>query len=162
MELYDFYRLFQLSGGYTLPVLVEIKFPGFESLYFTNNYTDVDLGGTLYKAAAMTYTAPSTQDGVQSGGLLEIDVEAGDHSEPYINLLNFLDNTDERIEIIVRAVILDGQEPEGRKIRQIAQLTHKYGSVGWDGEKIVWNLGGDDRLQMVINPWTLDPVSLEE
>jgi hypothetical protein len=162
MDIYDFYRLFQLSGGYTLPVLVEIKFQDFESLYFTNNQTDVFFDESLYKAVPMAYTPPSSRDGVQGGGTLEIDVESGDPSLPYSNLLNFLDNTDERIELIVKAVILDGQETGGREIRKIAQLAHKYGSVSWDGERVAWNLGGDDRLQMVINPWALDPVSLEE
>ncbi|MDR2742873.1 MAG: hypothetical protein LBB98_12080 [Treponema sp.] len=162
MDIYDFYRLFQLCGGYTLPVLIEIKFPGFESLYFTNNQTDVTFENTLYKAVAMTYTPPVTQDGIQSGGSLEIDTESGDPALPYNNLLNFLDNADERIELIVKAVVLDGQETEGRKIRKIAQLRHRYGTISWDGDRVTWNLGEDGRLQMVVNPWALDSVSLVE
>ncbi|MDR0402949.1 MAG: hypothetical protein LBH35_05095 [Treponema sp.] len=157
MDLYDFYRLFQLHGGYTLPVLIEIRFPGFESLYFTNNQTDVTFENAVYKAASMTYTPPSTQDGIRTGGSLEIESDPDDSA-----LLNFLDNSDERIELIVKAVIFDEQETEERKIKKIAQLRHRYGTVSWDGERVVWNLGEDDRLQMVINPWSLDSVSLEE
>lgn len=157
MDLYDFYRLFQLHGGYTLPVLIEIRFPGFESLYFTNNQTDVTFENAVYKAASMTYTPPSTQDGIRTGGSLEIESDPDDSA-----LLNFLDNSDERIELIVKAVIFDEQETEEKKIKKIAQLRHRYGTVSWDGERVVWNLGEDDRLQMVINPWSLDSVSLEE
>jgi hypothetical protein len=155
MELFDFYRLFQLSGGYSLPVLVEIKFPGFVSLYFTNNQSDVVFDNTSYRATTMTYTPPSTQNGTQSGGSLEIDIESGYPEGQGGSILNFLDNADERIELIIKAVIFEGQQ-----IKTIAQLTHKYGSASWDGERVVWNLGEDDRLQMVINPWALDSVSL--
>jgi hypothetical protein len=155
MDIYDFYRLFQLRGGYTLPMLIEVKFPGFESLYFTNNHTDVIFENTVYKATPMSYTPPSTQDGIQSGGSLEIDIESSYQEDEGGSILNFLDNADERIELVIKAVILEGQH-----IKKIAQLTHKYGSASWDGERIVWNLGGDDRLQMVINPWALDSVSL--
>jgi hypothetical protein len=155
VDIYDFYRLFQLHGGYALPALVEIKFPGFVSLYFTNNSADVTFENTTYKAVAMAYNPPSTQDGAQSGGSLEIDIESGYPDLQGGSILNFLDNADERIELIVKAVIIEGQE-----IKKIAQLTHKYGSAQWDGERVVWSLGGDDRLQMVINPWALDSVSL--
>jgi hypothetical protein len=105
----------------------------------------------------MAYNPPSTQGGIQSGGSLEIDIESGYTDTQSASILNYLDNADERIELIVKAVILEGQN-----IKNIAQLTHKYGSVSWDGERVVWNLGEDDRLQMVINPWALDSVSLEE
>jgi hypothetical protein len=157
MDIYDFYRLFQLHGGYTLPVLIEIKSEVLGSLYFTNNQTDTVFENTLYKAAAMAYNPPSTRDGIQSGGSLEIDIESGHSDTQSSNLINYLDSADERIELIVKAVILEGQQ-----IKRIAQLTHKYGSASWDGERAVWNLGEDDRLQMVINPWALDSVSLEE
>jgi hypothetical protein len=156
MDIYDFYRLFQLQGGYTLPVLIEIKSLDLGSLYVTNNHTDVVFENTLYKAVAMAYTPPSTHDGIQSGGSLEIDTG----SDEYSNLINFLDDTGEHIELIVRAVIFDEQDTSEKRIKKIAQLTHKYGSVSWDGERVVWNLGEDDRLQMVINPWALDSISL--
>jgi hypothetical protein len=156
MDLYDFYRLFQLRGGYTLPVLIEIKSPGFVPLYFTNNQSDVVFENALYKAAAVAYSPPSVQDGIQSGGSLEIDIESGYPDPEGGSILNFLDSTGGQIELVIKAVILDGQN-----IKKIAQLTHKYGSASWDGERVVWNLGEDDRLQMVANPWALDSVSLE-
>jgi predicted RNase H-like HicB family nuclease len=155
MDIYDFYRLFQLHGGYALPSLVEIKFPDLGSLYFTNNQTDVVFENTVYKAVAMAYNPPSTQDGIQSGGSLEIDIESSYQDLQGGSIINFLDNADERIELVIKAVILEDQH-----IKKISQLTHKYGSASWDGERVVWNLGGDDRLQMTINPWALDSVSL--
>jgi hypothetical protein len=156
MDIYSFYRLFQLSGGYTLPVLIEIKSSNLGSLYFTNSQADTVFENITYKAVAMAYTPPSTHDGTQSGGSLEIDTG----SDEYGNLINFLDSAGEDIELIVKAVIFDEQDAPERRIRKIAQLTHKRGSVNWDGERAVWNLGEDDRLQMVINPWALDSVSL--
>jgi predicted RNase H-like HicB family nuclease len=157
MDIYDFYRLFQLHGGYALPALIEAKSPALGSLYFTNNPTDVMFENTLYKATPMAYNPPSTQNGTQSGGSLEIDIESSYADTQGATILNYLDNADEQIELIIKAVILEEQH-----IKKIAQVTHKYGSASWDGERIIWNLGEDDRLQMAINPWALDSVSLEE
>jgi hypothetical protein len=162
MELFDFYRLFQAQGGYSLPVLVEVRHPGSDYIWrFTNNMTDVTFKGNTYEATTITYNPPTSKEGIQSGGSLEIAIQDNYEQYPNDSFLKFIETSDEQINITVRAVIFDDQEPlPENRIREISSLEHKYGSVSWDGEKIVWNLGEDDRLQMVINPWVLDSTAL--
>jgi len=45
-------------------------------------------------------------------------------------------------------------------IESIGQLHHQHGTVTWDGRKIVWNIGWDDRLNMQINPWSFTAKTL--
>jgi hypothetical protein len=155
VELFSFYRLFQRHGAYSFPVLVEIRHPGSTTIWrFTNNMTDIVYGGYTYEATTIAYSPPSSTDGMPMGGSLEIAIDNN-------LLLYWLDTSDEQVTIIVRAIVFDDhQEDPAKKIREIGTLGHQYGTVTWNGERIVWSLGEDDRLQMVINPWTMNATEL--
>ena len=148
MQTIDFSTLFN-SGGYSLPVLVELKAPDSSdspNWYFTNNDSDVSWGGRLYKAVPMSYKQPSSQGGVPSNGTLEIIIDEQKENE---ELLKWFDVADDKVGASVVGIM-----NENGSIRKTSQFDHQHGSVSWDGRKITWNIGWDDRLQMQINPWS--------
>jgi hypothetical protein len=147
MRLIDFDTLFQ-SGGYSIPVLVELSHPDKVSWYFTNNSRDIIWDGQLYKSVTMSYKSPSSKDGMPTGGTLEIDIDI--HDDYGYELLAWFEEATDKAEAIVVATISEGE------VRPIGHLRHHHGTVSWDGKKIVWNIGWDDRLQMQINPVNFD------
>ena len=158
MEFIDFSTLFsRVEGNYNLPVLTEISKPDGDTWLFTNENRDITHNGKLYIAVPMSYKQPSMQDGIPSNGTLEIIIDEQKEIIPGIKqeLLKFFDLADDTIEARVTAIInKDGS------IREIGMLTHKHGTVSWDGRKITWNIGWDDRLNMQINPWNFTSSSL--
>jgi len=145
MNKIDFSTLF--SGNYSLPALVELKNVE-TSLYFTNNKEDVIWGGNTYLAVPMSYKLPSSHDGIPSNGTLEIIVDLQDKNNE--ELLKWFDVADDTVSAHVVAILnKDGV------ISTIGQYKHQHGTVSWDGRKITWNIGWDDRLNMQINPWNL-------
>ena len=151
MEIIDFSRLFQRHGGYSLPVLIELHYLQESKWYFTNNKQDIEWEGVTYKAVPMNYRFPSSRDGVPTGGTLEIDIDQYQEGE----LLAWFDIIDDKAEVEVVAIINEQGE-----ITRVGQFRQKHGTVSWDGEKITWALGGDDRMEMQINPWNLDADAL--
>jgi hypothetical protein len=153
MELIDFYQLDQRHGPYSLPVLVELKSPKQREWCFTNNKEDITWGGKKYISVPMSYKPPGSKDGVPSGGTLEIDIDI--QRDEGDELLVWFDEADDKAEVEIVAIInKDGT------ISEIGHLLHKHGTVSWDGKKIVWNIGWDNRLQMQINPWNFDSDNL--
>ena len=150
MKTDDFHSLYQLHGGYSLPVLIELRSPISESWYFTNNLHDVFWEDKNYKATTMKYTPPGMRDGIFSGGSWEITVHENDENDQ--ELLKWADTADDQVELIAQAII-----NEQGVISRLGQLTHQHGSLNWDGERLVWQLGEDDRFNMQINSWTADP-----
>jgi len=150
----NFSTLFS-SGGYSLPALVELKKLGSRSLYFTNNKTDVNWGGNVYLAVPMSYKPPSSQDGVPTTGTLEIIVDLQDENDE--ELLKWFDLADDKVSANVVASI-----NKSGVIESIGQFIHQHGTVSWDGRRITWNIGWDDRLNMQINPWSFTAKSLLE
>ena len=100
----------------------------------------------------MSCKQPSMQDGIPSNGTIEIiiDEQKLDAQDISQELLKFFDLADDTVGARVTALInKDGT------IREVGKLNHKHGTVSWDGKKITWNIGWDDRLSMQINPWNL-------
>ena len=151
MEHIEFSQLFSRHGSYSLPVLVELKHPVNPGIWcFTNNLDDIVWDDKLYKAVPMSYRFPGSRDGVPTGGTLEIDIEQHQtlgSGEGY-ELLRWFDLADDNAAIEIVAIIND----DGN-ITKVGQFHQKHGTVNWDGEKITWALGGDDRMEMQINPW---------
>ena len=135
-----------------MPVLIKLSHPDPANLlidwYFTNEIHDIKWEGRTYRAVPMGYKAPTSRDGIPSGGSLEIDVDIQD--ERGDELLAWFDQATDKAEMEVVAVIHD----EG--IRPIGLFKHRNGSVTWDGKKISWNPGWDNRLQMQVNPVTFN------
>jgi len=154
MDVIDFSILFR-SGGYSLPVLVELRSPGKPSWYFTNDANDIQWDNKLFRSVPMDYRHPRSRDGVPLGGALEIDIDQQQDVEGLgYELLKWFDEADDQAEIEVIAAINNGE------IKKIGQITQKYGTVNWDGEKITWNMGEEVRLQMQINPINFDADAL--
>jgi len=152
MNKLNFSTLFS-GGGYSLPVLVELKNPkSANNWYFTNNDTDINWDGNRYISVPMSYKPPSSQDGVPSNGTLEILVDIQDNNE---ELLKWFDTADDKVSANVVAII-----NKNGVIESIGQLHYQHGTVTWDGRKIVWNIGWDDRLNMQINPWSFTAKAL--
>jgi hypothetical protein len=149
MEIYDFFRLSRWHGGLSLPVLVKLSCPGLDTWYFTNDKQDIHWDNHLYLSAGMNFQLPSSKDGVPSGGTLEIDVDIQNINGD--ELLKWFDLADDRAEMEVVAIV-----NERGAINRVGQFRQRHGSVSWDGKKILWNAGGDDRLPMQINPWIFD------
>jgi len=144
-----FSRLFAANSGVSFPVLLELKRPGKNAWHFTSNAEDVRWGGVWYAAVPMSYRFPTSKNGVPQGGVLEIDISAQD--EEGNELLKWFDGLDHRATIDVVGLI-----NEQGDIVPISQITQSHGNVSWDGEKITWSLGADDRLNMQVNPWVAD------
>jgi hypothetical protein len=153
MNVIDFSILFKRRGGYSLPVLIELKHPEKVSWFFTNDKKDIKWNGKIYKSVPMNYKFPSSKEGIPAGGSLEIDIDI--QKEDGYELLRWFDESDDKTSI--EAVGLINEQGE---ITPISQLAQRFGSVTWDGEKITWNLGQEDRLQMQINPWVFDSDAL--
>jgi len=149
MDVIDFSRLFQRGTGLSFPVLIQLKHPEELTWYFTSNNVDVLWNGIWYIAVPMSYKFPASKNGVPQGGVLEIDINVQDEKRE--ELLKWFDELDHRATIDVVGLI-----NEQGDIDEISQITQSHGSVAWDGEKIRWNLGVDDRLNMQINPWVAD------
>ena len=148
MDYFVFSRLFQRDQGFSLPVLIELKSPEKITWHFTSNDRDVQWEN-LYKAVPMSYKFPTGRNGVPQGGVLEIDIDIqNDKGE---ELLKWFDELDHRASIDVVGLINEQGE-----IIPVSQITQSHGSVSWDGEKITWSLGVDDRLNMQVNPWVAD------
>jgi len=148
MNIVDFSRIFQVGSGISFPVLIQLKHPEKITWYFTSNGEDVFWNNIWYTAVPMSYKFPNSKDGVPQGGTLEIDINI--QSEGY-ELLKWFDELDHLATIDVVGLI-----NEQGDIVPISQITQSHGSVTWDGEKITWTLGPDDRLNMQINPWVAD------
>jgi hypothetical protein len=88
-----------------------------------------------------------------TGGTLEITVE--EHDENDQELLKWFDTADDKAELIVQALI-----NENGIVTKVSQLKHQFGTASWDGQKITWNLGEDDRMNMQVNPWNFDSDAL--
>jgi hypothetical protein len=147
MDIIDFSLLYERDGGYSLPVLVELKHPEKETWRFTSNDKNIQFDNHTYEAVPMNYKFPSSKDGVPQGGTLEIGIDY--HRESGEELLKWFDTIDHRACIDVVGLINEQGE-----IVPISQITQTHGTVTWDGEKINWTLGADDRLNMQVNPWT--------
>jgi hypothetical protein len=149
-----FAKLFQRKGAYSLKVLIELTHAGYISWHFTNDNRDITYKGKTYTAAPMSYKPPSSSSGIPAGGSLEIDLDQQQLSRDgqyYNELLAWFDEADDRVEMTVNAVMNDKGE-----ITELGWLRHRFGSISWDGKKISWNLGADNRLQMQMNPWNFD------
>jgi hypothetical protein len=149
MNYYEFSKLFDRHGGYSLPVLIDLKHPGLISWYFTSNDRDITFNNNVYKSVPMSYKFPTATNGVPQGGALEIDIDI--QNENGYELLRWFDELDHRATIDVVGLI-----NEQGDIVPISQITQSHGNVTWDGEKISWTLGADDRLNMQVNPWAAD------
>ena len=152
MDIIYFSKLFQRRPGYSLPVLIELKHPEKITWYFTNNKVDIEWGGNIYKSVPMNYKFPSSNGGVPSGGTLEIDIDQ--QKEDGYELLRWFDEANDNTYLNVAALINE------EEIVSIGHQSQKHGTVNWDGEKITWNPGTDDRLYMQINPYLLDTDAL--
>jgi len=148
MNEFIFSKLFPVGTGVSFPVLLELKCPEKKTWYFTSNDRDVNYGNQLYTAVPMNYKFPTSKNGVPQGGVLEIDISVQDEGE---ELLKWFDELDHRASIDVVGLI-----NEQGNIEPISQITQSHGNVSWDGEKITWSLGADDRLNMQVNPWVAD------
>jgi len=148
-----FSRLFQSEPGASFPVLIELHNNNPEitpdSWFFTSNNQNIQWGGETYISAPMSYKFPTSQNGVPQGGVLEIDVDVQDEGGG--ELLKWFDDLDHRASIDVTGLINEQGE-----IVPISRISQSHGNVTWDGEKINWTLGADDRLNMQINPWAAD------
>jgi len=150
VNIVDFSRLFARGTGVSFPVLIQLKHPiKYPKIwYFTSNNVDVQWNGVWYTAVPMSYKFPTSQNGVPQGGTLEIDI---DQQHDGFELLKWFDELDHQAAIDVVGLI-----NEQGDIVQISQITQSHGKVTWDGEKITWTLGADDRLNMQVNPWVAD------
>jgi hypothetical protein len=148
MNYYDFSRLFQRQGGYSLPVLIALKRTGAITWHFTNDKHDITYNNQIYKAVTMDYKFPTSRDGVPQGGTLEIEIDINKDGD---ELLRWFDELDHEATIEVVALINEHGE-----INKLSQLSQSHGNVTWDGEKISWQLGADDRMNMQINSWRFD------
>jgi len=147
-----FSRLFQRDQGASFPVLIELKSnsdKNSKAWYFTSNQQDIIWDGVTYMAVPMNYKFPTSQNGVPQGGVLDIDIDV--QRDDGNELLKWFDELDHRATIDVVGLINEQGE-----IVPISQITQSHGNVTWDGEKISWTLGADDRLNMQINPWVAD------
>jgi len=149
MNEFIFSRLFAVGSGISFPVLIELKCPEKDTWYFTSNAEDVRWKDIWYTAVPMSYKFPTSKNGVPQGGTLEIDISVQD--EAGNELLKWFDELDHRATIDVVGLINEHGE-----IVPISQITQSHGNVSWDGEKITWALGADDRLNMQVNPWVAD------
>ena len=153
-----FSRLFSRHCGHSYPVLIELYSENSSlTWYFTSNKTDILWNDNLYKSIPMSYKFPTSADGVPQGGTLEIDIDQQKYTgdDNYSELLKWFDELDDRAELKAVALI-----NEQGNIERISELTQSHGSVVWNGEKITWNLGSDDRMNMQVNPWVFDNDSL--
>jgi hypothetical protein len=149
-----FATLFQRKVTSVLKVLIELSFPLHKSWYFTNDNIDITWKGRTYTAVPMSYKPPSSNNGIPSGGSFEIDLDQQQLSKDgqyYDELLAWFDEADDKAELTVNAIMNDKGE-----ITELGWLKHRFGSLNWDGKKIVWNPGTDNRLQMQVNPWNAD------
>ena len=155
MRLEDFSKLFSRSAP-PLHVLIELRHPDRMTWYFTNDNRDVTWRGNAYRAMAMRWAFPESSGGVPQGGTLEIAVDESALSENGygVELLRWFDMADDRAEIVVRAVINDGE------ITELERMAQRHGTAGWNGRRITWNPSPDDRFGMHLNPWTLDSEAL--
>jgi len=149
MDILVFSKLFQTGTGVSFPVLIELKHPEKKTWYFTSNDRDIQWENQLYKAVPMGYKFPTSQNNVPQGGVLEIDIDI--QRDNGNELLAWFDELDHRATIDVVGLI-----NEQGDIVPISQITQSHGNVTWDGEKINWTLGADDRLNMQVNPWVAD------
>ena len=153
----DFSTLFENSTP-PLPALIKLSQPRTEtgaelaSWYFTSDNEDIEWEGQLYKAVPMSYRPPSSRDGIPSGGTLEIDIDIQDKEGN--ELLAWFDRASDKAEMRVVAIIHE------EEIKPVGLLRHHHGTVTWDGKKISWSPGWDDRLQMQINPVSFDADAL--
>jgi len=155
-----FSKLFSRAQGHSYPLLIELKHPEMTTWRFTSNDIDVKWNNLLYTAVPIHYKFPTSKDGIPQGGTLEIDIDQqklikSGNTEYYYELLKWFDELDDKASIDVVALI-----NEQGDIQKINQVTQSHGSVSWDGEKISWQLGSDDRMGMQINSWNLDADAL--
>jgi hypothetical protein len=151
VEIIDFSTLFQKRGGYCLPVLVELR-KGESKWRFTGNDKDVTFEGKLYRAVPMHYSQPTSNDGILSGGSLEIDFDINDGVNEF---MRWFDEADDKAEIEITAVINEQGE-----IRKISRITRRHGTISFNGQKIVWNFGEESRMNMQINCYIFDTDAL--
>jgi hypothetical protein len=149
MDEFTFSRLFAVGSGVSFPVLIELRCPGLPTWFFTSNAEDVFWEGVWYTAVPMSYKFPTAKNGVPQGGALEIDINI--QNEKGDELLKWFDELDHRATVDVVGLI-----DEQGEIEPISQITQSHGNVSWDGGKITWTLGADDRLNMQVNPWVAD------
>ena len=149
MDIFVFSRLFQRDQGFSMPVLIELKHPEKITWYFTSNNQDVEWENHTYKSVPMSYNFPSSQNGVPQGGTFEIDIDQQQYDG--YELLKWFDTLDHNASIEVVGLI-----NEQGNIEPIRQITQSHGNITWDGKKITWNPGPDDRLNMQVNPWVAD------
>ena len=152
MDIIDFSRLFQNNSGISFPVLIELKCPEKITWYFTSNSFDIEWNGKNYIAVPMSYKFPSSQDGVPQGGTLEIDLDQQYEDQ---ELLKWFDELNDNASIDVVGLINEQGE-----ISPLSQITQTHGTITWDGTKITWTLGADDRMNMQVNPWVFDTNAL--
>jgi len=64
MDTVDFSVLFDRHGGYSLPVLIQLRHPEQVTWHFTSNDQDIKFQGQMYRSVPMSYKFPASRNGV--------------------------------------------------------------------------------------------------
>lgn len=141
----EVFNALQRGGAFSLPYLIKMYHPDYESLYFVNNNENVTFDGNTYASSTFKYTPPKTVGGVLKNGTLEIT--AIDNS-----VIDIIDASDELFTITAVGVLnSDGS------VTAIKLFKHQYGTATTDESmKIVITFTNDDRLEMVFPPYVFD------
>lgn len=130
------------GGNITLPYLIEFSHPDTDPIRLVNNVTDITYDNKTYKASTFEYQEPDNQG---AGGSLTISGIDND-------LIEFIDKVDSRYKLSVIGVLVQNND-----IQKLKGINHFFGSVSYDQtQEITFNLGTDDRLDMVFNPYMYD------
>lgn len=140
----EIFNLLFNGGNFVLPYLLKFTHISAGSVLLVNNNEDIVFNGETYHGASVTYTPPNN-DG--TSGSLTIDSVPGEN-----NLFEFLENADENYRLdVVGTILQDGT------IQTLKQYKHFYGSISVDEKgTIEFQLGSDDRLDMMFTPYKFD------
>ena len=138
-ELFD---KFFSGGHYALPYLIKLSHPTAGTVRLVNNNESVLFDGDNYEACAFDYTPPD-----MTGGSASLKVTGIDNT-----VIEFVENADWRYRLDVVGVIA-----EDGAVQRIRNYVHFLGSVTYaDDMQIQFNLGRDERLDMMFCPYTYD------
>lgn len=136
-----FNQLFS-GGKITLPYLLKFTHETAGTICLINNNESISYNGEVYNVSTFEYTKPNIKGA--DGSLRITSIDNG--------LFEFVENADHHYKLeVIGLLITDTQ------IQPMGKYIHFYGSVSMgDDCTIEFQLGKDDRMNMIFTPYTYD------
>lgn len=136
-----FNKLFS-GGNFTLPYLIKFTHSSAGKICLINDNQSINYNNEVYKVCTFDYTKPDSK-----GSNASLNITSFDN-----DVYEFIENADHNYKLEVIGLLVDAAN-----VQPIGFYKHFHGTVSMtESGTIEFQLGSDDRKDMVFTPYTYD------